>query len=857
MKRIWWIGVLLFWGLFLSGCNLFTEEEVEEPDELTVQLQAIYDKAIAADAFEGTYEEWLESVRGPQGIPGADGREIVLRIAEGHIQWQYVNEEDWANLVELASLVGPKGEDGTDGEYGREITFRVSDDHIQWQYVGDEEWIDLIELASLVGPTGDTGDDGKDGVGIADAYVDGEGNLIIELSDGTSVDAGEVGGADGAPGEKGPAGLSAYALYQKYYPDYEGTEADWLDDLIEGRLGEPKTHTVSFVAVDGNEFDDIENIPHNTTIDLPIPKKDGHEFLGWYFGESINDKQFTNSTRVTEDANLHARFRPVDLEVIYTIRDGEVTVLGFSGSERQRDIPATIEGFPVTALGAGIPLFGVQMLESVTIPSSVTTISSKAFSGALFLEEVVFAGDSQLETIHMEAFESCLSLSSIHIPSSVTWIGVGAFRHAETLESVTFEDGSQLETLETDVFNQAYSLMEILIPASVQYIWGSVFLGNDDIIIYAEALEEPPGWNIGWNVHDRPVVWGVTGKHTIYFETSGGSSVPPITAYNNTPIAWLVADPEKEGYTFAGWYADEDPTVPIDHVPQKDATLHAKWEEALEAPSFAMVFVGEPGIFFTIPTGTDDEDTAEVESGYWMATTQTTYELWYAVRIWAEANGYHFQNPGQEGSQGTIGAAPTDANQEPVTRVSWRDVIVWLNALSEMQGYDPVYRCGDDTIIKDAREENAEVVDGAIQTANNGYRLPTCGEWEMAARWKDDTESTDGSILVGGRWWTPGNYASGATANHTDASATELVAWYRGNAGMATHPVGQLTPNHLGIYDMSGNAWDWTYTTGGSVQNLRGGWYNGQSSELQTGHVISYVPSADFSSLSFRIVKNP
>ncbi len=53
------------------------------------------------------------------------------------------------------------------------------------------------------------------------------------------------------------------------------------------------------------------------------------------------------------------------------------------------------------------------------------------------------------------------------------------------------------------------------------------------------------------------------------------------------------------------------------------------------------------------------------------------------------------------------------------------------------------------------------VVDAAIQTENDGYRHSTSYEWEvMAARWRNS--DGDGSILVGGRYWTPEHYASGA-----------------------------------------------------------------------------------------------
>ena len=73
-------------------------------------------------------------------------------------------------------------------------------------------------------------------------------------------------------------------------------------------------------------------------------------------------------------------------------------------------------------------------------------------------------------------------------------------------------------------------------------------------------------------------------------------------------------------------------------------------------------------------------------SSFSIAQYEVTYELWYTVKQWAEDNDYEFANDGQEGSNGTVGAQPTDAEHEPVTNISWRDAIVWCNACSEMEG---------------------------------------------------------------------------------------------------------------------------------------------------------------------------
>lgn len=64
------------------------------------------------------------------------------------------------------------------------------------------------------------------------------------------------------------------------------------------------------------------------------------------------------------------------------------------------------------------------------------------------LETVVFAGESQLETIGEAAFSGCTSITSITIPASVTTIKMGVFANNNSLEEVVFEEGSKLETIE-------------------------------------------------------------------------------------------------------------------------------------------------------------------------------------------------------------------------------------------------------------------------------------------------------------------------------------------------------------------------------------------------------------------------
>ena len=225
--------------------------------------------------------------------------------------------------------------------------------------------------------------------------------------------------------------------------------------------------------------------------------------------------------------------------------------------------------------------------------------------------------------------------------------------------------------------------------------------------------------------------------------------------------------------------------------------------------------------FKTFIEATGYKTDAEKEGGSWMWTGSK----------WEKKSGVTWRDD-EEGNRRNS----TD-NNKPVIHVSWYDAVAYCNWLSEQEGLEKSYNINGDDVT--------------MNWNANGYRLPTEAEWEYAAR--------------------GGNQSQGYKYSGSDN--IDEVGWYWSNSGNKTHPVGTKQPNEFGIYDMTGNVWEWCndwYSSSyysqslsnnpqgpssGSYRVYRGGSWNYSPSYCRVANRDYDNPSDRYNVIGFRVAR--
>jgi len=296
--------------------------------------------------------------------------------------------------------------------------------------------------------------------------------------------------------------------------------------------------------------------------------------------------------------------------------------------------------------------------------------------------------------------------------------------------------------------------------------------------------------------------------------------------------------------------------------------------------TITMIYVNSQTNSITFPTGTDDLSTGLLATKYFMGETEVTNAVISAVLQWAYENSrfsstiddhnvldtttakyggqqlINLDDPDCRVDYNGLGSFSVENGYEnkPVTNVTWYGSVIFCNWLTEMRdgNTNNVVYTGIDTNWMD--DETTETV------TKTGYRLPSRDEWEYAARYRgaDATNTVDGYTDP---YYTQGDSASDATADKTDATASQAVAVYDYTGSnpyseaQTVKSLGADSANSLGIYDMTGNVYEWCFTKNNSFRVCRGGGWHSHYLNIGIGDWGSASPDNEYPNWGFRLCR--
>ena len=460
-----------------------------DPDDVT--FASAYSEAQML-GFSGTLDEFIELISGKDGAPGRPGADGVTPTVEisGDGYWVINGEKTDVKAV---------GEDGEDGEDGKTPTFKIENGNLYVSYDYGASWSDIGHIQ------GADGDDGKDGADGAPGQNGADG-------------APGADGEDGKDGVDGTNGKSAYELYKEKF-GYEGTEEQWLSDLINGKLvtdyhehtfgewvnyaGNASVYCESRLfyricteckiiewksgSYDNHDFEVVTTAPtcqaggydtktcnicgkveivnETPTADHSWESEYSHDnSFHWYKCEHCDETNEYAEHTTDESGYCTVCEAPIGstFGVIYEV-SADATyaeVIGYTGTAKNIIIADTYESLPVTKIYR--EAFKKSTIKSVVIPDSVTSIGGDAFRDCDSLTSVVI-GDS-VTSIGGDAFYGCYNLTSVVIPDSVTSIGEYAFYSCSSLTSVVIPDS--VTSIGGDAFYGCDSLTSVTIKGA-------------------------------------------------------------------------------------------------------------------------------------------------------------------------------------------------------------------------------------------------------------------------------------------------------------------------------------------------------------------------------------------------------
>lgn len=341
-----------------------------------------------------------------------------------------------------------------------------------------------------------------------------------------------------------------------------------------------------------------------------------------YGGDWSNLTIQSGNPAVEDAAKDAANEQLFDFEFI--LNNTAVVVISYKGTAADVTIPSRYKGKPVTVIDP-VAFYNNSAVTSVTIPDSVTAIPDYAFGFCSQLtnisipNSVTFIGfsafnsctslksitlPSSLSTIQSSAFYNCGNLETIRIPVSVTFIGNYAFAGCPSSMTVTYPGsktqwdaitkGSNNDVLENNLIcavleatftadgttlapaqtiDRGGKFTEPAKPPKENHTFAGWYNGDEKFDFDADTTKAP-------NVLNLVAKWDIN-KYTVQFVSDHGSFADQTIEHGETIKTDKLTIPEVDGYTFGGWYADEDRTIEFDfNTPiTGDTKVYAKWEK--------------------------------------------------------------------------------------------------------------------------------------------------------------------------------------------------------------------------------------------------------------------------------------
>ena len=430
----------------------------------------------------------------------------------------------------------------------------------------------------------------------------------------------------------------------------------------------------------------------------------------------------------------------------------------------------------ITSIGYGA-FRGCRALTSITLPNSVTTIGNYAFYGCSSLTSITLP--NSVTTIGSDAFHDCWSLTSITIPNSVTSIGSDAFRDCRSLTSITIPNS--VTSIGSDAFRSCSSLTSITIPNSVTTIGNYAFSGcraltsitlpNSNTSIGRQAFSNCENLAFIYSMIDNIKNVQLSQSNELFDQFD---IIP-------SDCMWHVPSGKSQEYKELSWWV---PTWRIveDSVPNKEVkATYSNNILTVDGVQYKMISV-KGGTFMMGRT----EEIAEAGLGCIVA-----------------------EGGEEEGDTVYIDPSPHE--------VTLNDYAIGETEVSQdlwtaIMGYNPSSSKGYNLPVDSISWNECQHFIYKLNTlTGKNFRLPSEAEWEFAAR-------------------------GGNKSNRTPFSGSSNpyeVGWFEENSKDKIHPIKQKKPNELGLYDMSGNVFEfcldidragdsdiWRRMRGGNVFNI-------------------------------------